>query len=84
MTFPFLYPFANFRLTPVSKQITPVVDLKVGYIIPFNTLKINPSVGVRLGLCRNFGINLGVGVPLYVNSSFSGFGAVNINLGIDF
>lgn len=23
MTFPFLYPFANFRLTPVSKQITP-------------------------------------------------------------
>ncbi len=84
MTFPFLYPFANFRLTPVTKQITPVVDLKVGYIIPFNTLKINPSVGVRLGLCRNFGINLGVGVPLYVNSSFSGFGAVNINLGIDF
>lgn len=27
MTFPFLYPFANFRLTPVTKQITPVVDL---------------------------------------------------------
>ena len=84
-TIPLIVSFADFRFTPITKRITPVVGLKMGYLFFFHFLRATPYIGVRWGLCKEFGANLGVGFPVF----FMPFGegtmeAVRLNVGIDF
>ena len=84
-TIPLIVSFADFRFTPITKRITPVVGLKMGYLFFFHFLRATPYIGVRWGLCKGFGVNLGVGFPVF----FVPFGegtmeAVRLNVGIDF
>ena len=55
------------------------------YLFFFHFLRATPYIGVRWGLCKGFGANLGVGFPVF----FMPFGegtmeAVRLNVGIDF
>lgn len=81
-------PFANFRFMPLAKRVTPVIDIKAGYVLPskYGLIKVVPSAGVRFGLGNRLGLNLGLGVPLFmsIDNEFGVLGGVRCYLGIDF
>ena len=85
VTIPIIVSFIDFRYTPFTKRITPVLGLKPGYLIFFNALKISPYVGIRWGLCEGFGVNLGVEFPTLISPyDKEEMTSVRFNLGIDF
>ena len=85
VTIPIIVPFVDFRYTPFTKRITPVLGLKPGYLIFFNALKISPYVGIRWGLCEGFGVNLGVEFPTLISPyDKEEMTAVRLKIGIDF
>ena len=81
-------PFVNFRFMPLAKRVTPVIDIKAGYVLPsrYGLIKVVPSAGVRFGLGNRLGLNLGLGVPLFmsIDKEFGVLGGVRCYLGIDF
>lgn len=82
--------FAHFRSDILENEITPYVDLRVGYsFLDVKGFYINPSVGCRFELNDNLGLNVGIGYTMqqaeYV--FFNGkknCGGLDFRFGIDF
>lgn len=54
--------FANFRANFSSGKVSPYFDAKLGYSASeIRGLYASPSIGVRIGLKRKFGINIQIG-----------------------
>ncbi len=89
--------FAHFRSDLINNEITPYVDLRVGYsLIDVKGVYINPSVGCRFELSDDIGLNVGIGYTMQ-QSEFSiidfdfGYyrvkkncGGIDFRVGIDF
>ena len=89
--------FAHFRSDLINNEITPYVDLRVGYsLIDVKGVYINPSVGCRFELSDNIGLNVGIGYTMQ-QSEFSiidfdfdyyrvkkNCGGIDFRVGIDF
>lgn len=91
--------FANPRLDFSTGQISPFIDLKVGYTVSeyVEGFYLSPSIGARFNLQNNKGINLSLGYTMqkveayyydyyssYYNSSNVNVGAITLKLGLDF
>ena len=81
--------FAHLRSDILNNEITPYVDLRVGYsLIDVKGVYINPSVGCRIELSdNNIGLNVGVGYTMQQAESFYGnknCGGIDFRVGIDF
>lgn len=88
--------FAHFRSDILNNEITPFVDLRVGYsLTDVEGVFINPSVGCRFELTDDVGLNVGVGYTLQqVSFTVWGFnnirtmkkncGGIDFKVGIDF
>ena len=89
--------FAHFRSDLINNEITPYVDLRVGYsLIDVKGVYINPSVGCRFELSYDIGLNVGIGYTMQ-QSEFSiidfdfdyyrvkkNCGGIDFRVGIDF
>ena len=89
--------FAHFRSDLINNEITPYVDLRVGYsLIDVKGVYINPSVGCRFELSDDIGLNVGIGYTMQ-QSEFSiidfdfdyyrvkkNCGGIDFRVGIDF
>lgn len=79
--------FAHFRSDILENEITPFVDLRVGYsLIDVKGAYINPSVGCRFELSDEIGLNVGIG---YTMQQFNlihnkNCGGLDFRVGIDF
>lgn len=84
--------FAHFCSDILEDEITPYVDLRVGYsFLDIKGFYLNPSVGCRFELNDKLGLNVGVGYSLQMmNYSFMGYnenrnrGGIDLRFGIDF
>lgn len=80
--------FAHFRSDILPQEITPYVDLRVGYsFIDVEGVYVNPSVGCRFELSDNIGLNIGVGYTMQQAEFFGGkqnCGGLDFRFGIDF
>ena len=81
--------FAHFRSDILNNEITPYVDLRVGYsLIDVKGFYINPSVGCRFELNDNIGLNVGIGYTMQKAQFFFGnkenCGGIDFRFGIDF
>ena len=63
--------FANVRLTPLNKAVTPYLDVKLGYALQLTTsgydgggLFFSPTIGCRIGVSKKSGISFGLGYQL--------------------
>lgn len=63
--------FANVRVSPLIGNITPFIDVKVGYnsIGYMKGVYFAPSIGCRFGLTRKVGLNVGIGYALQQNTA---------------
>ena len=83
--------FAHFRCDILENEITPYVDLRVGYsFLDIKGFYLNPSVGCRFELNDNLGLNVGIGYSLQM-MSYSWYyhekencGGIDLRVGIDF
>ncbi len=88
--------FGEAKFSLLKKWVTPFVDLKAGYTVAENEgVYLNPSVGVRFGFTRHFGMNVSLGYS-YHGNAFNGkrylgvgdemynFNAVNFRVAFDF
>lgn len=89
--------FANIRITPLKRRVTPYIDAKIGYsTIDVEGLYFTPTVGCRIGLSESAGLNIGLGYSLQqsdvlyyyydygyssVSKEISGF---SLKIGLDF
>lgn len=84
--------FAHFRSDILDEEITPYIDLRVGYsLIDVKGVYINPSVGCRFELTDDIGLNVGVGYTMqqaeyifYYGSEKKNCGGIDFRIGIDF
>ena len=82
--------FAHIRSDILNNEITPFVDLKVGYsLIDVKGVYVNPSIGCRFELTDDIGLNVGVGytmqqVELVYYSEKKNCGGIDFRVGIDF
>lgn len=84
--------FAHFRCDILENEITPYVDLRVGYsFLDIKGFYLNPSVGCRFELNDNLGLNVGIGYSLQMMSYSSWYyhekencGGIDLRVGIDF
>ena len=81
--------FAHFRSDILANDITPFVDLKVGYsFIDVKGFYLNPSVGCRFAVSDNLALNIGVGYTLQKTEFYyygnENCGSVDFRFGIDF
>lgn len=85
--------FAHFRSDLLKQEITPYVDLRVGYsLLDVKGMYINPSVGCRFELSDDIGLNVGVGYTMqqfdYTIFDFTfkkkNCGGIDFRVGIDF
>lgn len=80
--------FAHFRSDILEQEITPYVDLRVGYsFIDVKGVYINPSVGCRFELSDNIGLNVGIGYTMQQVDFIGGkhnCGGIDFRFGIDF
>ncbi len=82
--------FAHFRSDILENEITPYVDLRVGYsFLDVKGFYINPSVGCRFELNDNLGLNVGLGYTmqqaefLFTNEK-KNCGGLDFRFGLDF
>lgn len=80
--------FAHFRSDILPQEITPYVDLRVGYsFIDVEGVYVSPSVGCRFELSDNIGLNIGVGYTMQQAKFVGGkhnCGGLDFRFGIDF
>lgn len=82
--------FAHFRSDILENEITPYVDLRVGYsFLDVKGFYINPSVGCRFELNDNLGLNVGIGYTMQqaeypFNRDKKNCGGLDFRFGIDF
>ena len=82
--------FAHIRSDILNNEITPFVDLRVGYsLIDVKGVYVNPSIGCRFELTDDIGLNVGVGytmqqVELVQYSEKKNCGGIDFRVGIDF
>lgn len=89
--------FAHFRSDLINNEITPYVDLRVGYsLIDVKGVYINPSVGCRFELSDDIGLNVGIGYTMQQSKFFiidydfdyyrvkKNCGGIDFRVGIDF
>lgn len=82
--------FAHFRSDILENEITPYVDLRVGYsFLDVKGFYINPSVGCRFELNDNLGINVGIGYTMQqaeflFKREKKNCGGLDFRFGIDF
>ena len=82
--------FAHFRSDLLENEITPYVDLRVGYsFLDVKGFYINPSVGCRFELNDNLGINVGIGYTMQqaeflFKREKKNCGGLDFRFGIDF
>lgn len=82
--------FAHFRSDVLENEITPYVELKVGYsFLDLKGFYINPIVGCRFELNDNLGLNVGVGYTMQqadflLVSDRKNCGGLDFRFGIDF
>ncbi len=77
-------PFVQYKWTCIGKRITPFLDLKGGYMLGYDLISFNPSVGARLGLGKKFGINMGVAFPVLIAINDDLLFGTSFVFGIDF
>jgi hypothetical protein len=85
--------FANFRANIGQGSVSPFFDLKAGYTAAdISGLYLSPSIGARIGLAKNLGLNVGLGYTAQGYEYYS-YGyttnrayihSLNISVGIDF
>jgi len=82
--------FAHFRSDILENEISPYVDLRVGYtFLDVKGFYINPSVGCRFELNDNLGLHVGLGYTMqqaefsFVNDK-KNCGGLDFRFGIDF
>ena len=82
--------FAHFRSDLLENEITPYVDLRVGYsFLDVKGFYINPSVGCRFELNDNLGLNVGIGYTMQqaevlFKREKKNCGGLDFRFGIDF
>lgn len=82
--------FAHIRSDILNNEITPFVDLRVGYsLIDVKGVYVNPSIGCRFELTDDIGLNVGVGytmqqVELVHDYEKKNCGGIDFRVGIDF
>ena len=82
--------FAHIRSDILNNEITPFVDLRVGYsLIDVKGVYVNPSIGCRFELTDDIGLNVGVGytmqqVEFVYYSEKKNCGGIDFRVGIDF
>ncbi len=82
--------FVHFRSDLLENEITPYVDLRVGYsFLDIKGFYINPSVGCRFELNDNLGLNVGIGYTMQqaefiYYSEKKNCGGLDFRFGIDF
>lgn len=87
--------FAHFRSDILNNEITPYVELKVGYsLLDIKGVYINPSVGCRFELNDDIGLNVGIGYTMQqsdyyvkdymINIERQNCGGIDFRFGIDF
>ncbi len=84
--------FAHIRSDILADEITPYIDLRVGYsLIDVEGVYINPSVGCRFELTDDIGLNVGIGYTMQQSEFiFPGgiekqnCGGIDFRVGIDF
>ena len=87
--------FAHFRSDILNNEITPYVDLRVGYsLIDVKGVYINPSVGCRFEISDNIGLNVGIGYTMQqaefyfenygIYTDKQNCGGIDFRFGIDF
>lgn len=82
--------FAHIRSDILNNEITPFVELRVGYsLIDVKGVYVNPSIGCRFELTDDIGLNVGVGytmqqVELVHYSEKKNCGGIDFRVGIDF
>lgn len=89
--------FANVKGTFLKGNITPFVDMRLGYSVgDVEGVYVNPSFGCRLGVGKRFGINISLGYTLqksepyeeYIQTDYKSnslnLGGVNFRIGFDF
>ena len=80
--------FAHLRSDILENEITPFIDLRVGYsLIDVEGAYINPSVGCRFELTDNIGLNVGIGYTMQqldYGTEKKNCGGIDFRVGIDF
>ena len=80
--------FAHLRSDILENEITPFIDLRVGYsLIDVEGAFINPSVGCRFELTDNIGLNVGIGYTMQqldYGTEKKNCGGIDFRVGIDF
>lgn len=80
--------FAHFRSDILNNEITPYVDLRVGYsFLDVKGFYINPAVGCRFELSDDIGLNVGIGYTMQQADFIYGkqnCGGLDFRFGIDF
>ena len=92
--------YVHMRSDLLNNEITPYIDLKVGYSIGDSEgIYLNPSIGCRFSLTENLGLSVGVGYTFnkvdiykiaYKDYDFNiapfkqNIGGINFRIGIDF
>lgn len=89
--------FVNLRSDLLCQEITPFIDLSVGYsLIDVKGVYINPSVGCRFELTEDIGLNVGFGYTMQQSEFFiidynynhftekKNCGGIDFKIGIDF
>lgn len=82
--------FAHIRSDILNNEITPFVELRVGYsLIDVKGVYVNPSIGCRFELTDDIGLNVGVGYTMqqveFVHySEKKNCGGIDFKVGIDF
>ena len=81
--------FAHFRSDILTTDITPYVDLKVGYsVFDVEGMYLNPSIGCRFSLSDRIGLNVGIGYTMQKADVYyfgkQNIGGVDFRFGIDF
>lgn len=81
--------FAHFRSDILNNDITPFIDLRVGYsAIDVKGFYLNPSIGCRFSVSDNMALNVGIGYTLqkadYIYFDKQNCGGIDFRFGIDF
>lgn len=73
--------YADFGYTPLSKRITPYVDVKIG-TERFENCLFSPSIDCRFRIYKKLGVNIGVGYCFLQHDR--NVHAINATIGVDF
>lgn len=85
--------FADIKGTFIKGNITPFIDLKIGYsFVDVEGFYMNPSIGCRFGVGKTSGLNISLGYVMqkleyysyYYGSGNVTCGGISLKFGIDF